>query len=226
MIVNFLVGLISWFILISVCYLIYNLFKKEKTEKASFLKILYWSIGFSILANSSSLFSQKLTENKQKSYSLSEQDAVVVKSILKFSMSMDTVSKEMHSDFWKILNRNGGNPDNIKDLGTKENLINFINETGVFYQREFYKDALISYKSGKIYESEYRKKLNQSIEKDRLAKNTALMQKIVTKTHIQYEGKGVVLDDEIISRILENLDFAFVLLKHNLDILYSKSYHK
>nr|WP_314835109.1 hypothetical protein [uncultured Flavobacterium sp.] len=226
MIVNFLVGIISWFIIISVCYLIYNLFKKERIEKASILKILYWSIGFSILANSSYLFSQKLTENKQKSYSLSEQDAIVVKSILKFSMSMDTVSKEMHSDFWRVVNRNGGNPNNIKELGTKENLINFINETGMFYQREFYKDALISYKSGKVYESEYRKKLNQSIKKDRLAKNTALMKKIATKTPIQYEGKEVVLDEEIISRIFENLDFAFVLLKHNLDILYSKPNHK
>lgn len=226
MILNFLVGVISWFIIISLCYLIYNLFKKERIEKISFLKILYWSIGISILANSSSLFIEKLTENNQKSYPLSEQDALVVKSILKFSMGMDTVSKEIHSDFWEVVNRNGGNPNNINDLGTKENLIDFINKTGMFYQREFYKDALVSYKSGKVYESEYRKKINQTIDKDRIAKNTALMKKIATKSAIQYEGKEVVLNEEIINRILENLDFAFVLLKHNLDILYSKQYHK
>lgn len=226
MIVNLLFGIISWFLLISICFLIYNLFKKEKRKKASFIKILYWSIGLSILALSSSLFSQKSTGYKQKNYSLSKQDAVIVNSILKFSMSMDTVSQKMHSDFWNVINRNGGNPNNIRDIGTKENLVNFINTTGIFYQREFYKDALISFKSGKVYESKQRKKLNQNIEKERMAKNAELMKKIATKKPIEFDGNEVVLDEEIINRILENLDLAFVIFKHNLDILYSKPYHK
>ena len=52
------------------------------------------------------------------------------------------------------------------------------------------------------------------------------MIKIANKSPVPYNGREIVLDEEIIKRILENIDVAFILFEHNLDILYSKIYHK
>ena len=189
-------------------------------------KIFHTVIGLCLLFLFSILSSCQTSSNKQKTYSLSEQDAETIKSILKFSMgSMDTVSKEMHNDFWQVINKYGGNPNDIENLGSKEHLIDFINETAAFYQRAFYEDALVSLKTGKSFESDKRKKLDLSLDKDRVKKNAALMEKIASKTPIPYNGSEVVFDEEIINGVLENLDAAFILFKHNLDILYSKTYN-
>ena len=87
--------------------------------------------------------------NVEKPYSLSGQDAETIKSIINFSIiSMDTVSEEMHINFWKVVQKNGGNPNNIKELGSKEKIKEFIRETGISYQKAFYEDALISLRTG------------------------------------------------------------------------------
>ena len=96
--------------------------------------------------------------NVEKPYSLSGQDAETIKSIINFSIiSMDTVSEEMHINFWKVVQKNGGNPNNIKELGSKEKIKEFIRETGISYQKAFYEDALISLRTGKPFESIKRK---------------------------------------------------------------------
>lgn len=179
---------------------------------------------FVIGANLSTCQSQT---NKQKLYSLTGQDALTIKTILKFAIaSMDTVSVKMHTDFWKIVNKNGKNPNNINELGQKEKIKEFINKTGTSYQKEFYEDALISLRSGKSFESKKRKELNSNLDKVRVEKNELLMMKIANKSPVPYNGREIVLDEEIIKRILENIDIAFILFEHNLDILYSKIYHK
>jgi hypothetical protein len=226
MIENLLTGIIAYYIIIAISFVIYKLIKKEKMERTSFIKILFWAIGISILSLLPSLSSCQTTSQK-KSYTLSQEDAETVKSILKFSMgSMDTVSNEMHSEFWKIVNKCGGNPENMDEIGSKEKLIEFINNTGTFYQRAFYQDALISYRTGKPFESEERKKLDENIGQDRIEKNALLMEKIANKTAVPYNGTEVIIDEEIITGVLENLDVAMSIFKHNIDILYGKTYHK
>lgn len=185
------------------------------------------AVSFTLFFLTATLSSCQGQSNDQKSISLSGQDAVTIKTVLKFSIaSMDTVSEEMHTDFWKVVKKNGGNPNNINELGSKEKIKNFINETGISYQRTFYEDALISFRTGKPFESKKRKELNTKLEDDRVEKNTLLMIKIANKTPIPYNGEEIVLDEEIIKSILENIDAAFILFEHNLDILYSEKYHK
>jgi len=143
--------------------------------------------------------------------------------------SMDTVSLEMHTLFWKIVDENGGNPDNIFDIGSKEQMINHINNNATFYQRAFYKDALVSFKTGKPFKSEEREMFeekNETIGQEQIQKSAELMQKIANKNPIPYNGTEIVMDDELINSVLENLDMAMNILKHNLDILYSKPYKK
>lgn len=140
--------------------------------------------------------------------------------------SMDTVSKDMHSAFWEVINKNGGNPDNINDLGPKKQLIDFINSTGIFYQRTFYKDALVSYTTGKSFKSEERKKLEENFERDRIKENALLMEKIASKKFVTYNGMEIVIDEIIINGIIENLDVAMNNFIHNINILYSKNYNK
>ena len=101
-----------------------------------------------------------------------------------------------------------------------------MSETGISYQRAFYEDALISVRTGKPFESKKRKLLSTKLEKDRFEKNELLMINIASKTPIPYNNEKIVFDEEIINRILENLDAAFILFEHNLDILYSEKYIK
>lgn len=226
MIEKFITNTIGWYIIIAIVLVIYKLLKKEKIERASFIKTLYWALGISILALLPQLSSCQ-TSSQEKSYSLSQKDAESVKSILKFSISgMDTITNEMHSEFWGIVNKYGGNPNNIEEIGSKDQLVSFINTTGTFYQRAFYQDALISYRTGKPYEGKSRKKLNESLGTDRIEKNTQLMEKIARRTPILYNGTEVILDEVIITSVLENLDMAMDIFKHNINILYNKTYHK
>lgn len=225
MIENLITGFIGWYIIIAVCYVIYKLLKQQKMEKTSFAKIVYWALGISLLALLPTLSSCQST-TKSKEYILSQKEEGSIRDILKFSMSMDTVAKEMHTEFWNIINKNGGNPDNIVGIGSKEHLIHFINTTGTYYQRAFYKDALVSLKTGKSYTSEERKILEKTIDKDRVSKNVQLMEKIATQTPIPYNGTEIVFDQDIINGVLENLDLAMDIFKHNINILYNKTYYK
>jgi len=163
----------------------------------------------------------------EKLYSLSGQDAETIKSIINFSISsMDTVSEEMHINFWKVVKKNGGNPNNIKELGSKEKVKEFIRETGISYQKAFYEDALISLRTGKPFESIKRKELNVKLEEERMEKNKLLMIKIANKTPILFNGVEIIFDEEIIKIILKNLNAVFISFEKNLDILYSEKYYK
>jgi hypothetical protein len=190
-------------------------------------KIIFQVVSFILFAISTTLSSCQGQSKNQKTIPLSTQDAQTIKTILKFSIaSMDTVSEEMYADFWKVVKKNGGNPNDINEIGPKETIKKFMSETAISYQRAFYEDAMISVRTGKPFESKKRKVLSTKLEKDRMEKNELLMINIANKTPIPYNNEEIVLDEEIIKRILENLDAAFILFEHNLDILYSKIYHK
>ena len=190
-------------------------------------KFILQAVSFTLFTIATILSSCQGQSKNQKTISLSTQDAETIKTILKFSISsMDTVSEEMHADFWKVIKKNGGNPNKINEIGPKETIKKFMAETGISYQRAFYEDALISVRTGNPFESEKRKVLSTKLEKDRFEKNELLMINIANKTPIPYNNDEIVLDEEIIKRILENLDAAFILFEHNLDILYSKKYIK
>lgn len=185
------------------------------------------AVSFTLLVITATLFFCQGQPNNKKSFSLRGQDAETIKTIFKFSMArMDTVSEEMHADFWKVVKKYGGNPNNIKEIGSKEKINEFMSETGISYMKVFYQDALISFRTGKPFESIKRKELNTKLEEGRIETNKSLMIKIASKTPIPYYGEEIVFDEEIIKSILENLDAAFILFEHNLDILYSEKYHK
>jgi len=139
---------------------------------------------------------------------------------------MDTVSEEMHADFWKVVIKNGGNPNNIKEIGSIDKIKEVLIEIGISYQKAFYEDALISYRTGKSFESIKRKKLNTKLENTRIEKNKLLMIKIANQEPISFNGKEIVLDEEKIKSILKNIDGAFILFEYNLNILYSEKYYK
>jgi len=190
--------------------------------------ILYLrAIIFALFFITINIFSCQGQSNGQKYYSLSGQDAETIKKIIKYSISsMDTVSEEMHADFWKVVIKNGGNPNNIKEIGSIDYIKEDLIEIGISYQKAFYEDALISYRKGKSFESEKRKKLNKKLENTRIEKNKLLMIKIANQEPISFNGEEIVLDEEKIKSILKNIDGAFILFEHNLNILFSEKYYK
>ena len=193
-------------------------------KKLSFIVRVIYTI---LSINTACFFYCQGQSKKQNLYTLRGQDAEIIKSIFKFSMaSLDTVTEEMHADFWKVIKRNGGNPNNIFEIGPKDITINFINETGTLYLKTFYEDALISVKTGKPFESVKRKDLNTKLDEVRLEKNESLMIKIANKEPIPYNNEEIVLNEVIINRIIKNLDIAINLYRFNLDILYTEKYGK
>ena len=163
--------------------------------------------------------------NNEKHYILTDEDAQTIKKIIEFSL-IDTVSEELHTNFWKVVKKYGGNPNNIKELGSKEKTINYINEIGISYMRIFYEDALISLQTGRPYESEKRKELNTKLNADRVDKNLGIMKNIANKKPIPYNGQEIIIDETIIKTILRNLEASYILFEYNLDILYSEYYHE
>ena len=109
----------------------------------------------------------KRKSNANNTYSMNKDDSQEIKAILTNCLqNLDKVSIESHNQFWKIVDIYGGIPENIKELGDKEKLFLFIEETGLKYQKAFYEDALISIKTGMVSESEERKELSNNLSED------------------------------------------------------------
>lgn len=162
----------------------------------------------------------------QNIYSLNKEDEQKVEEIYKSALSLDTISVDIHREFWSIVNKYGGVPAKIEQLGKKEKSDSFIDEVGLPYQREFYQDALISLKKGKIVQSENRKILEDKLTKERSSKNQDLMEKISKKMPVPYHGENIIFDEEIIQNILRNLDEAISTFKYNITLLFDSNYKK
>lgn len=169
------------------------------------------------------LKSLKRVASSTNLYSLNDKDEIEIKSILKVSMQGDTLPKEKYIEFWSIIDRYGGNPHNIEQLGSKEKLLDFIDDIGLQYQKAFYEDALISLRTGQEYESEDRNRLGKKLSDERKLKNSELMARISKKQTIEFQGENIVFDEDIIEYILNNIDRAFSVFKYNIDMLYNKS---
>lgn len=189
------------------------------------VRYIFRPVGLIFLCLLISFFPCQGQTKEQATYTLSDQDAETINSILKYALGgMDTISNEMHTDFWHIVNKYGGRIEDIQRLGTKKKLLDFIEETGMKYQRSFYEDALISFRTRKPFESKKRKELNKKLNIDRIEKNALLMEKIANQTPVPYHEGEIVFDEEMIIGVLENLDATFDLFNYNLEILYSKTY--
>ncbi len=165
-----------------------------------------------------------------KSKRLNNEDSTSIRYVLdKCNNPTDTLTEEYHTIFWSIVNKNGGNPDNIVGIGSKKDRINILHQIAIGYQKSFFEDALISLKTGKPYNSNKRAEFNKEIRKinnERFIKNKELMSKIAQKIPVPINGKEIVFTEELVLNVLKNLDSRFKLIETNLNILYNKNSFK
>lgn len=159
-------------------------------------------------------------------YSLNKEDNQEIKEIFKSSLLMDTLTIEQHLKFWQIIDKYGGNPDNIEQLGKKEKIYSFLEEVGLPYQKAFYEDALISLKKGQVFQSLKRKELEEKLTEERIIKNKKLLENISKGKTIPYNGENIIINEEIIENILNNIDSSISIFKNNIDLLYEKTLKK
>jgi len=165
--------------------------------------------------------------NKHNIYSMNNEDSQEIEAILKSCLQdLDTVNVKKHNEFWEIVDKYGGDPENIAELGSKEKLFLFIEETGMKYQKAFYEDALKAINTGEVFQSVERKELSKNLNEKRIQLNEDLMTKIAKKESIPYNGEEIIMDKEIINGVLDNLNFAFNNFENNINILYSRGYFK
>ena len=163
---------------------------------------------------------------KKDAIVINETDYAEIKHIIALAyLPTDTIDLGSHKRFWEIVDKYGGNPSNIDNLGSKESELKLIDENSP-YVRLFYEDALIALKQGESYESDKRKQLDTTLTAKSRQEFAELMMKIISKQPISYKDTEIVMDEQAVNRVLENLDKGIMVTKQKLDILYNRNYFK
>ena len=163
---------------------------------------------------------------KKDVISINQADYEEIKRIDKLAYSLtDTIDSISHNRFWTIIDKYGGDPKKIDNLGDKQNELDYINEF-LPYERMFYEDALVSLKAGKPFQSEKRRLLGEKLLPKIRQEKEELMLKITLRQPITFQNTKIILDENAIHRILENMDFGTKTTKKKLDILYDRNYYK
>jgi tetratricopeptide (TPR) repeat protein len=175
------------------------------------MKILFSALCFLLISNNAHAQSNPI-------YRLSEQDSVLMIQLYKKCFA-DTISLDDKTTYWKIVNNHGGDLMDIKDAG---NLKSFDFANLNLYMRAFYEDALLSIDTKKPFKSQYRLELESKFDPKYttlLKKNDSLMIQISKENPVNIDGRLVVLNNEIISHILENLNGKIKLAEINAKYL-------
>lgn len=153
-------------------------------------------------------------------YKLNEADSISYNKILTKCFK-DSLSAKEKSTFWDIVNNHGGDPKEIKGIGElrKSNLVQLN-----LYMRLYYTDALESISTKKPTKSKERQQAELNLDNkysSLLKMNDSLMMLISQEIPINYQGKLVLFDKQLISETLTKLDYIYKLLDYNLLYLAS-----
>lgn len=132
--------------------------------------------------------------------------------IVSVMQSSQSFTPDIHREFWGLINKMGHLTNaEIQKLKT------LFTGMGSTYIRQFWKDALQAAKTGKPFKSVQREKIEKQyfelglLPESRIKENEKLIEKIANHQPIKISGgtEGVA-DEEVITKVLENLDAVIV----------------
>ncbi|WP_260211156.1 hypothetical protein [Elizabethkingia anophelis] len=156
---------------------------------------------------------------------LNTKDREKVKSILQaIAAKTVPVSPKEHREFWRIVKKNGGNPNKIAGLEKDGDLIRILDSHMTRYIISFYEDALISYETGIVHLSNERKELHFSVSKERLKEDEEVLYSISKRIPIKDDEGEIFFDDALIMGLLGATRNNYELMMYNITVLFNKEY--
>ncbi|OPB98219.1 hypothetical protein BAS10_06190 [Elizabethkingia meningoseptica] len=158
---------------------------------------------------------------------LNNKDREKMKSILQaIATKTVPVNSKEHREFWKIIKKNGGNPNKIDGLGKDGDLIRILDSHMTRYIISFYEDALISHETGIVHLSNERKELGIRVSKERLVEDEEVLYSISKGIPIKDDEGELLFDDALIMGLLGATRNNYELMMYNITILFSEGFPK
>ncbi|WP_260143466.1 hypothetical protein [Elizabethkingia anophelis] len=156
---------------------------------------------------------------------LNNKDREKMKSILQaIAAKTVPISHKEHCEFWRIVRRNGGDPNKIDGLEKDGDLIKILDSHMTRYIISFYEDALISYETGIAHLSNERKELGLNVSKERLIEDKEVLYCISKRIPIKDDEGELFFDDALIMGLLGATRNHYELMMYNITVLFNKKY--
>ena len=219
LLINLVLGYLSWLILILIIMTIVKLIKKGKLKTINFKMALIIScIGLISPAINFAQGEYKFSTKMQPS----ELDQAIFKQIIQSCLSGQKITLGTHQQFWSLIDKY---PTSNVDITEMISLSG--NPDILLLQKYFYQDALKTIKTGIISESNERLNLEAKLlNNDQKQRNKDYLQKIYEKKPMPINGENIVLDEEICQSVLENLDYILQVANENFKLLKNKDSFK
>lgn len=212
-------GYLIWLILIILIWGILKLIKKEKLKTINIKTVLIVSLlgAFGPVSNLLN-GNYQIIPVKEVHLGISDSDKLALKTIIQSCLSGQKIDKETHKLFYTIVDKYKFRQKDINEIFSQ-----FYIEDLVYLQKSFYADALKTIQNEQISESKIRLELEEKLlNKDQKERNREILKKVLAKEGIEYKGKLIVLDEDIVKLIIDNIDKEFRIGKQNVTLLKSR----
>ena len=165
----------------------------------------------------------KRAEPNEESFAISKKDSKLMHHIMDFCVNAkDTVSIDMHRDFWETVDKNGGVAKYLDVYGLNLSVEELMAELGISYWEAYYEDALIAYRTGGYFESDKRKFLGTYLDSEVFEYSNYEIYKIANREPILEDDEEVVRDEEQIVQLKKERENKNNTIRYNLNVLYDR----
>ena len=165
----------------------------------------------------------KRAEPNEESFAISKKDSKLMHHIMDFCVNAkDTVSIDMHRDFWETVDKNGGVAKYLDVYGLNLSVEELMAELGISYWEAYYEDALIAYRTGEYFESDKRKFLGTYLDSEVFEYSNYEIYKIANREPILEDDEEVVRDEEQIVQLKKERENKNNTIRYNLNVLYDR----
>ena len=134
----------------------------------------------------------------------------------------DTVSIDMHRDFWETVDKNGGVAKYLDVYGLNLSVEELMAELGISYWEAYYEDALIAYRTGEFFESEKRKTSGAYIDSEEYEYRNCEIQKIANREPVLSGDEEIVVDEELIILMNKTIQDMSGTFRYNFKVLLDR----
>ena len=134
----------------------------------------------------------------------------------------DTLTIDMHREFWETVDRNSGVPENLNVYGLNLSVEELMAEMGISFWEAYYEDALIAYRTGEFFESEKRKTSGAYIDSEEYEYRNCEIQKIANREPVLSGDEEIVVDEELIILMNKTIQDMSGTFRYNFKVLLDR----
>jgi hypothetical protein len=156
--------------------------------------------------------------NNQTLAQVSNNDRVRIAEIVNSCWQGEELSRETHYEFWALIKRNDLSQKAVKSL-----FMVFNNPDTILAKLYLYEDALETFQTGEIHESEKRLLLEQKLfTVFQMSKKQTYLENVRDSLPVNVNGVEIVLDKIICQKLIDSISAHYEIGALNIELLKNK----